>query len=115
MALDAETPQSAKPATEISLQDMQRLARTDSDGKEKLVLSLHDRFVARVLAPPVAWLALKLGLSADVVTFFSIVVGLAGAGGFVLGTAESALIGVVLLQFSYLLDCADGDIARARG
>lgn len=99
----------------VSLAELQRLARTDADGGEKQVLSLHDRLFARVLAPPLAWLALKLGLSADAVTALSVIAGVAAAAALACPDVFAALIAAGLLQLSYLLDCADGDVARARG
>jgi len=98
-----------------TLADLRRLASTDSNGNEKEVLSFHDGIMARVLAPPLVWLFLRMGLSADFVTLLSILNGLAGAAALGFGTVAAGLCAVALLQFSYLLDCADGDIARARG
>jgi phosphatidylglycerophosphate synthase len=107
--------QSEQPAPATSLAALQQHARTDDDGREKLVLSLHDRICARVLAPPLAWLALRLGLSADTVSFLSVVTALAGAALLAFSDSTALLSAAALLQFSYLLDCIDGDIARARG
>lgn len=100
---------------EFSLARLKHLARTDEDGAEKQVLSLHDRLFARVLAPPATWVALKLGFSADAVTFLSVATGVAGAFCFSIQQEWALIIAVALLQFSYLLDCVDGDVARARG
>jgi hypothetical protein len=108
------TPPEA-PREPVTLQNMRTFARTDSDGREKEVLSLYDRLIARVLAPPVAWLALKLGLSADAVTLLSVLAALASAVCLAQGSSCGGLWAALLLQFSYLLDCADGDVARARG
>ncbi|MFH0940071.1 MAG: hypothetical protein V1899_12440 [Planctomycetota bacterium] len=99
----------------ITLNELRVLARTDDEGREKEVLSLHDRFFARVLAPPLAWLAIKLGLSADAVSFMSVLTALGGAAVLTTGMLIGDVVAVVLLQFSLLLDCADGDVARARG
>lgn len=115
MASDAEVPIPSATPSAITLEQLRVIARTDSQGLEKQVLSIHDRFFARVLAPPTAWLAIKLGLSADAVTFLSVVFALAGAASFTQGTLAGNILGVALLQISYLLDCADGDISRARG
>ncbi|HEY3323963.1 MAG TPA: CDP-alcohol phosphatidyltransferase family protein [Planctomycetota bacterium] len=98
-----------------SLTALRAHARFDEEGREKTVLSLHDRICARVLAPPLAWLALRLGVSADTVTLLSVIVGLAGAALLALQTPVALIAAAALLQFSYLLDCADGDVARARG
>jgi len=99
----------------VSLAQLQTLARTDAEGNEKQVLSLHDRLFARVLAPPMAWLALKLGLSADFVTALSVITGVCAAAALACPDLLAVLIAAGLLQLSYLLDCADGDVARARG
>jgi hypothetical protein len=114
MAQDAETSTPSASPGAITLEQLRVIARTDSQGREKQVLSIHDRFFARVLAPPTAWLAIKLGLSADAVTFLSVVFALAGAASLAQNTLAGNILAVALLQLSYLLDCADGDIARAR-
>lgn len=99
----------------VSLAQLQTLARTDAEGNEKQVLSLHDRVFARVLAPPLAWLAIRLGLGADFVTALSVVTGVCAAVSLACPDVLAVLIAAGLLQLSYLLDCADGDVARARG
>lgn len=98
----------------VSLAELQRLARTDAEGGEKQVLSLHDRLFARVLAPPIAWFAMKIGLSANAVTGLSVFAGVAAAAALACPDVIAVVLAAGLLQLSYLLDCADGDIARAR-
>ena len=98
-----------------TLADMRRIARTATDGSEKEVLSLYDGIMARTVAPPIAWAAIRMGFSADFVTLLSVLSGLAGAALFTCGTLYGDLAAVGLLHVSYLLDCIDGDVARATG
>lgn len=54
-------------------------------------------------------------LSADAVTLGSIIAGVIGAALVPVGTPVLGLMAVLLLQFAYLLDVADGEVARIRG
>jgi phosphatidylglycerophosphate synthase len=75
---------------------------------------LWGRFVLRPLAVPVTWLALRLRLSANGVSYLSVLFSAAGGilfsqAGFVL-----PLWGAILLNIFSILDCADGSVARIR-
>ncbi len=77
--------------------------------------SLWTRHILRPLSIPAAWLLLKLGLRANTVSYLSalvcVVAGfLYGSGGFIL-----SVIGAVLFNLFAVLDCADGNMARATG
>ncbi len=73
------------------------------------------RFVLRPLSYPAAWLALRLGLSANAVSYLSALAAL--VGGVLLATGSKALMitGALLLNLFAVLDCADGNIARVKG
>ena len=76
----------------------------------------YGRLVMRPLSPYVTWLIVNwTPLSADAVTVGAILCGVGGALAFlVVGPATYAL-GILLLQAAYLLDTADGEVARVRG
>lgn len=84
-----------------------RLARA-TKADDGLVASVLSRPLARRLTP----LALRAGLTPNVVTASSLVVGLAAAAAFALGDRWALVVGAVLLQLSLVVDCVDGDIAR---
>jgi hypothetical protein len=73
-------------------------------------------FVATFLSRPLSRLmtptALRLGLTPNQVTVASVVVGLAAAALFAVGSPAALVAGAVLLQLSLVLDCVDGDVAR---
>jgi phosphatidylglycerophosphate synthase len=73
----------------------------------------YARFVRR-LSIRITWLALHTRLSANQMTVLGILVGIAGA--LLLGWNEfwPLVIGLVLLQLSFVLDYSDGEIARYR-
>jgi phosphatidylglycerophosphate synthase len=52
-------------------------------------------------------------VSPNAVSLFSIAMGLASAWFFAIGSHQAAIIAAVLLQLSAIVDCVDGDIARA--
>jgi phosphatidylglycerophosphate synthase len=73
---------------------------------------LWTRFVLRPLSIPVTALALALGLSANRVSYLSVIFSLAGGVLFSLEGFWLPLWGAVLLNFFSILDCVDGNIAR---
>ncbi len=72
-----------------------------------------DLHVNRVLARPLTRLFLRLGLSPNMVTYLSIGIGLVSALCFAIGGYAASLAGAVLLQITAVVDCCDGDVARA--
>jgi phosphatidylglycerophosphate synthase len=60
----------------------------------------------------VAWGAGRLGLTPNHLTLTSVAVAAAAAGCFASGTRAGYVVGAVLLQLSFALDCADGQLAR---
>lgn len=72
-----------------------------------------DLYFNRVLARPLTRLFLLLGFSPNLITFLSIGLGLVSALCFAMGSYAAALLGAVLLQITAVVDCCDGDVARA--
>jgi phosphatidylglycerophosphate synthase len=75
---------------------------------------LWTRLVLRPLSFPGAWLAVRLGFSANQVTLFSVlIVVLAGA---LLGAGNNglAIVGAIMFNIYAWLDCVDGHVARVR-
>ncbi len=72
-------------------------------------------FILRPLSIPVTWLALRLGMSANGVSWFSAVI--AAAGGILFGLTGFwlPLAGIILLNLFSILDCVDGNVARVTG
>ena len=70
------------------------------------------RFIFRPVSFPVTWLALRIGLTSEAVSWLSGVVGIAGCI-FLISRNETLLAaGIGLLFLFNLLDCVDGSIAR---
>lgn len=70
--------------------------------------------IDRPLSRPLTRLLLRTPLTASQVTLLSVVVGLFGAAGLATVSYWGRLVGVLLLLLSVVLDCVDGDMARAR-
>ncbi len=70
--------------------------------------------IDRPLSRPLTRLFLRTALSPFHVTLLSVVVGLLGAAGLATVSYWGRLAGVLLLVASVVLDCVDGDLARAR-
>lgn len=73
----------------------------------------YSTFVVRKLSKPMTAVALKLGISPNSITLISFAVGLLAAGSFALGDRWALVIGAILLQLSLIIDCVDGEVARA--
>jgi phosphatidylglycerophosphate synthase len=76
---------------------------------------LWTRFVLRPISFPVAWTALRMGLSPMTVSFFSALLSVAGGILFSWPDYLLASIGVVLFNVFSVLDCVDGNMARTSG
>lgn len=77
--------------------------------------SLWIRFVLRPLSFSIAWLFLRLGFSANHVSYLAVLVSFLAA--ILMGTGERTvvIVGALLFNCFALLDCVDGNIARVRG
>jgi len=73
----------------------------------------YSTFVVRKLSKPLSALAIKARLSPNLVTVISFIVGMAAALSFAQGTRWALILGALLLQLSLILDCVDGEVARA--
>lgn len=71
-----------------------------------------DRHFNRKLSGALTPLFLRLGFSANAVTLLSVVIGLAAAVSFSLGSYAAGVVGALLLQLSAVIDCCDGEVAR---
>lgn len=77
---------------------------------------LYGRLVMRRLSPYLTWLTVRYtSLSADAVTMIAIASGVAAAIVLLFSSTLPYLAAVLLLQFSYLCDTFDGEVARVRG
>jgi phosphatidylglycerophosphate synthase len=75
-----------------------------------------NRFVARPLAALVVVPLARTGITPNQVTFATLPVFLAGAAVMALLPSWGALIGgAAIIELSYVLDCADGQLARLKG
>jgi len=89
--------------------------------EQALLLSLEnprdgkiDTYFNRKLSRPLTRWLLQTPLTPNQITMLSGVVGLLGAFCFSFGGYWNPLIGALLLQFSVVLDCCDGEVARVK-
>jgi phosphatidylglycerophosphate synthase len=95
-------------AQNYSLRDIRVSLPPGKNGQD----GLWTRFVLRPVSMPVSWAALKIGLSANAVSYVSAFFSLAGAVLFSLSGYPLPGAGAVLFNVFSVLDCADGNIAR---
>lgn len=73
----------------------------------------YSTFVVRKASKPLTRIALRLGLMPNTVTLVSFAIGIAAAASFAAGNRWALVLGAVLLQVSLVVDCVDGEVARA--
>lgn len=76
---------------------------------------LFSTFVLRPLSEPLTSWSIRHRISPNAITIASLLLALAAAGLFALGQWWPYLVGALLLQASLVVDCVDGDVARATG
>ncbi len=70
------------------------------------------RYVYRPAGFIVTWLAVRLGITTEIASYFSAVLGAAGLLLLTSKSAEFVIGGIILLHLFNLFDCVDGSIAR---
>ncbi|MFM7146230.1 MAG: DUF5941 domain-containing protein [Actinomycetales bacterium] len=88
----------------------ERIARLQAN---RIDDGFYSTFVVRRLSKPITALALRLGWSPNSITLVSFAVGLISAVAFAQGSVLMRIVGAVLLQLSLIIDCVDGEVARA--
>lgn len=71
-----------------------------------------DRYFNRKISRWCTRLFLAAGASPNAVTMVATAVGLMAAVGFGVGTYQAAIVAALLFQFSAVIDCCDGEVAR---
>ena len=113
LALDPSpggTPWWYGPAIVLSPSDRARLDRAVKPDD-----SPFTTFLVSPWSKHIAWAAAQRNLTPNQVTTISVAVALLAAGCFAVGERPTYVLGAVLLQLSFGLDCADGQLARLTG
>jgi len=97
------------------IEPLKELNRICQKPQYKQVGNWMVRHIIRDAALPITWLLLHTSATANQVTLVSLIVGLVGIFCLIFSSKGFFLLGVLLLQFWYLLDHVDGQIARYRG
>ncbi len=88
--------------------------------EKKLQLNLANRsndgfysvFFLRKLSKPLTAISVRLGLSPNIITFISFLIGFYSAYLFTLGSKSGLILGALFFQLSLIVDCVDGEVAR---
>ena len=81
----------------------------------KSVEDVTDRFLNRPLAGRIVQWLMPTSITPNQVTLISCLAGVAAAATLSLGSWPALIVGALLLQLSIVVDCADGQLARAKG
>jgi len=82
---------------------------------EPLTEEPFDRYLNRPLAKPVVWMLVPTPVTANQVTLFAAFLGIAAGVALAFGTTSARIAALLLCWGAFVLDCADGQLARARG
>jgi phosphatidylglycerophosphate synthase len=85
------------------------------DESKRISDPLWCRFVYRPLSLPTGWFIYRIGIKANSVSLFSILLTLISSIVIVFGNSENIIAASLLLMLVALSDCIDGNVARARG
>lgn len=80
--------------------------------RKKVETVWYAKYVVRPFSIYITKILLYTPITANQVSFLSMIMGVCGAFAIGYGTFRSGVMGVILLQVSYILDCIDGEIAR---
>ena len=94
----------------VSAVDDARVAQLQAN---RLDDGFYSTFVVRKASKPLTRLALRLGWSPNAVTTLSFAIGIGAAAAFAAGSRWMLVLGALLLQLSLVIDCVDGEVARA--
>lgn len=76
-----------------------------------------DPLICRLIYRPVSFVIASIcanaGISANAVSYFSIIVAITSAVVFLFGTQISSIVGAILINIWLVLDCVDGNLARS--
>jgi len=88
------------------------LAEIKDSRREYGVSSLWTRWILQPISPYVAWLCIKLGISANQVTIFGGIIGTTGCILLAFGSYQMIIAGAFLILLYRFIDETDGSIAR---
>ncbi len=74
--------------------------------------NLYSKIIYRKFSPYITFLFLKLGISANTTTWLSVVFAFIGCFLISLSDKKLTILGFIFIQFWYLLDHVDGELAR---
>ena len=75
---------------------------------------LYTIYIIRHISIRITRLLLPTGISANQATLIFLITGVVGSILLGIGDPSYSIFGILLLQFSYIFDCVDGEIARYR-
>jgi len=88
---------------------------TDQVSSVEAMIEPVNRYLHNPLAASIVQLLKDTSVTPNQVTYFSVFVGLVSAYTFSIGTLQAFFFAGILLEIVLILDCVDGQLARAKG
>ncbi|MBM3668428.1 MAG: CDP-alcohol phosphatidyltransferase family protein [Actinobacteria bacterium] len=95
---------------EVATVGNQRIAQLQANRVDD---GFYSTFLVRRVSKPATRLALRIGLAPNTITVISFIFGVLAALAFAQGTRAWLVAGAIALQLSLVVDCVDGEVARA--
>jgi len=117
IALGDEWYEDVRTSGHASIADAESVAHAERTVAQSLKGGLEgfvDRYFNRKCSRWLTRRLLRTSLTPNAVTLFATAVGLVAAGAFAVGGYVAAIVGALLFQFSAILDCCDGEVARLK-
>ncbi|MFB5190308.1 CDP-alcohol phosphatidyltransferase family protein [Alicyclobacillus fastidiosus] len=89
---------------------MSELAKINACAKRPI--DIWTNFIYYPLSIRLVYAVRKTGITPNALTISSLIIALVGCAFFLRGVRQDVLIGLLLVQISYVVDCADGQLAR---
>ena len=75
----------------------------------------YGRFFVWKISAPITYLLVRTPISANQITVIQEIIGTIGAIMLAVPSIKIMLMGIFLIQFGFILDCVDGEVARYKG
>jgi len=75
----------------------------------------YGRFFVWKISAPITYLLVRTPISANQITVIQEIIGTIGAIMLAVPSIKIMLLGIFLIQFGFILDCVDGEVARYKG
>jgi phosphatidylglycerophosphate synthase len=97
----------------LTVKQIRNLHLSDTKTEKTIDNHLQAKYIARPVSYRLAWLFIRLGVTANAITVLTLLVVIVGGMCIGFGTYTSVVLGAIIMTIGYVLDYVDGTVARA--